>query len=388
MKNRIHRTGRAWIALAAVGTLLASEACGSTGDGSGSPSAEVDQAGVSAAKDAVAAAQAPSTFDFHEPLANVSEANGKKVFFLSNYLSLPFVQTELVGLQDGFDKAGVTLDTASSNGDISAAQRAFASAVSSGYDAIILNSLSTKLMTNSIKQAKAAGIPVLQNFANDPRMPTPEEEEIGVYGQVGFDFSEMGRLIADSAIAESEGRVNAAVIKTSDAEVGNIVLEGIQQEFSDACPTCRLKVYDVLSTDWATRLGPLTDTILQDPSVNYIIPVFDGMATYIVPQIKARNAAGRTSVVSSNADTQQMKELAAGEPWVANVGQPLAWAGWAMADQTLRALVGAEAVADEVIPNRVFNADNIGDIDTSADQGTWFGDADYAGSYLKLWDLS
>ncbi len=57
----------------------------------------------------------------------------------------------------------------------------------------------------------------------------------------------------------------------------------------------------VLAADWPTRLATLTQSLMtSDPTINYMIPVVDGQALYIVP---ALNEIGKQDQVKITAST-------------------------------------------------------------------------------------
>lgn len=382
-----------WLAAAVCAVVaLGLVACGGSDSNSSSTSGSgggttAAGAGVADAKARVEAASGPVRFTFDTPLAGVEQARGKKVFFLANLISLPFVQTQISSLESALGEVGVTVDTGGANGNVGDAEKLLQQAVARKYDAIIINSIPSKLLSNGLKAAKAAGVPVIQQFEGDPHAPSAADSAAGVFGYVTFDYSLAGRLMADWVIQDSDGKATAGGIGSSDAQASVLQMGALEEQFTRECPDCDVKVSDVLIGDWATRLGPVTQTIVRDPNLGYLLPVWDGMGTFVVPAVKQAGAGDRVKIVSSNADEAPMKQLAAGELMAANVGMPLEWTGWATADQTLRALVGETPVADERIPLRLFSTQNIDQIDVDKPQETWYGPTDFRADYRKLWGI-
>ena len=77
-----------------------------------------------------------------------------------------------------------------------------------------------------------------------------------------------------------------------------------------------------------------------------------------------------------------------GDPLAADVGSPLGWSGYAIADNGLRILAGVTPVKDEKIPLRTFDRTNIGTVDLNASDATWYGPTDYKVEYKKLWGIT
>lgn len=368
------------------GVLFLSSACGAGSD-SASENEGGGSADVEAARSELSEATKEPDFTFDNQL-DKEPAQGKKVVYISVLRGIPFSQGLIGGFEDAMEASGNEAKVVDANGSVREGARFVQQAIDQNADAIVIQSIDSKALRAPLTDAKKAGIPVIALFENDPRTPTSDEQEIGVFGHVSFDYTKAGRLQSDWVIADSGGDANAVIIQSPDSGVAKPQVKGNTSEFEKLCPdSCEYEVKDVLQADWSTRIPTLTSTILKDPTVNYIMPIYDGMATYVTSEVATAGAQDRVKVTSINAAQPQMKQLAGGDIIGALVGQPLDWLGWAIADQTLRALSDAEPVADEEVPLRVFTEDNVQSLDLEAEQSEWFGDTDYQGEYKKLWGL-
>jgi ribose transport system substrate-binding protein len=70
-----------------------------------------------------------------------------------------------------------------------------------------------------------------------------------------------------------------------------------------------------------------------------------------------------------------------------DVGNPVEWDGWAAMDQALRAIMKLAPVVNEKTPVRLFDTANVKSIDLTANPASWYGGANYAQDYEKLWGL-
>jgi hypothetical protein len=122
--------------------------------------------------------------------------------------------------------------------------------------------------------------------------------------------------------------------------------------------------------------------------VGYILPLYDGMVTFMVPGIRAANALSRVKISSFNATPAVMQQISSSGDVLSDVGIGSVRYGWGWADQTFRVLSGVPAVTDENLPVRLFDASNIGTIDLSASTDSWYGTVDYRSAYRKLWGLT
>jgi ribose transport system substrate-binding protein len=140
-----------------------------------------------------------------------------------------------------------------------------------------------------------------------------------------------------------------------------------------------VKVVDVSFADWATRLqSTVQSQLAADPTINYVIPIYDGMSTYVVPGIQAAGATGKVKVATFNANLDPMKKMASGGAVSVDVGSSQAYEGWAYADQALRLMTGQQPLDDQLVPVRVFTAQNVDQQQLTREaelSGEWFGDS-------------
>jgi len=140
---------------------------------------------------------------------------------------------------------------------------------------------------------------------------------------------------------------------------------------------------------WATQLATVTQTELQrDRSINYILPLFDSEATFIIPAVHAAGADQRVKLVSFNATPGVIDFLARRDVMAAEVGTSQPWEGWSMADQALRVLAGAKPVRDEKLKFRLFTRANVKSLDLTAETPeSWYGNVPFRTNYRRLWRL-
>ncbi|RWI87941.1 hypothetical protein [Mesorhizobium sp.] len=70
----------------------------------------------------------------------------------------------------------------------------------------------------------------------------------------------------------------------------------------DKCEECKVQYLNVPVTDWATHMkSTVQAALLRDPSINYILPIYDGMAQSIVPAVELTQSADRVKIATSTA---------------------------------------------------------------------------------------
>ena len=71
------------------------------------------------------------------------------------------------------------------------------------------------------------------------------------------------------------------------------------------------------------------------------------------------------------------------------IGEPLEWLGWANMDQVMRVLAGEPPLESEKTPLRMFDASNVDETGTPANQKDGYGDPDeFKDGFLTIWGLN
>ncbi|WP_459986128.1 sugar ABC transporter substrate-binding protein [Nocardioides sp. AN3] len=314
-----------------------------------------------------------------------TKAQGKKLYFISAALGYEFTQNVLKGMQAAADKVGMTIVALDAKGDTSTASRQIQQAISQDAAAIAIMSFSAESLAAPLRDAKAAGIPVVDVFDGDPGLPTAKQAEIGVVGKASYCYTCFGKQLAAMAVAQSKGKVNAALVGVPDTPAAVLESEGFKSELKRLCPSCKVKEYGSSTAQWGTEVPSIGTAIGQDPSFNFVVPVFAILGDLMKPSLLAAGAEKRLSIVTVNASKTTMADLRNKELITGIVGSPEVWMGWATMDQVLRVMTGQPAAVDSKVENRAFTSANLED--ANPDTGAVYGDVDFAAEYLKLWGL-
>lgn len=344
--------------------------------------------GVATAKALVAKARAPQLWKQPGPAFDATKAKGKTVFYISLSLSIPFQQNILKGVQDAMAATGNKTVAFDGKAQVSEYARGIEQAISQKADAIIIAGISSTQLAAPINDAGKAGIPVITEQTHDPGPPAANEPK-AVKAEATHCFSCAGRLMADYLTADSGGKAKAMVIWSSDISfIGEPQLAGIKSEAAKLCPKCELLIKDVRVANWATGIPTLVQSIVRsDPKVNYIMPLYDGMALFVVPAIHQANGQNRVKVITFNATPGVMEFVKRKDVVVADVGSAAQSQGWGIADDVLRVWTGHAPAKDIFVPERTFDSQNIGQIDLKAQESSWYGDPAWKSKYLALWGV-
>jgi ribose transport system substrate-binding protein len=373
-----------------VAMLLVASGCGGDGEEADTPASPGPETGVETAQANVEQFLGEVEFEAPGPTFDASSAAGKSVWVIDLNTSIPFNRIMVDSIEEALTGAAVDVTVCDGQGTPDGWNRCANQAVASEPDLIIDQSITPDLISVQLEEAVSKGIHVIEGNIHDPSSSEGLTE--GAVGGVAFPFIQVGTLMADWVIADSGGDASAVVVWSSDVpNAADIVQDGIQPEFAELCSGCNVTLVDVPVADWATMMtSSVQGALAADPSVDYVIPIYDGMTTFTIPAIRQAGAEDRVKQVSFNADLAPMQELAAGGVLHADVGISVPWQGWAYADQALRLLSGEEPVT-EVVPVRLFDQRNVEGLELTEEaefSGEWYGPVDFKASYMELWGLS
>lgn len=401
------RTGRRLALAAGVAVALGVAACGS-GNGGAHASGRASQtpsgtssSSASAVAAAIANHSAVTAVKAPGPAFDAGKARGKLVELVTQKAANPAVATVAAGLRAALAQEGVKTQSCDAQGASVQISGCIRQGLSQNAAAIDVVGGDPSAYSGGLKAAQAAHVPVFSSLdlplaagvkasGVDPSALTPKLR--GLAGNAAPPDALSGTLEADFIAHDSHGSASVLFI-SSPGIVGSDYLEkAFLHEMKKVCPSCSVDVKAVTITNWASDLGPVVSAELaKHPKINYVVPVFDPMASYTDPAIQQAGKAGAVKVVTANGSLQQMQELAQhNQILVCEVGQDLTQLGYISADQTLRKLAGVKPVPDSAAQVRVFTSSNIGSIKVTASAfktGQWYTGSAAAlrGLFDKLW---
>ncbi len=330
------------MALTFAGVALVVTACGET-SGPSTAGKKMTAANLAAVKALYDKESGPSQFA-GGPAFDATKAKGKKVWWISNLGSNSFTPLIYNPFKEAMNAAAVQVTFFDGKGSAQEEIRGMLNAVASKADLIVDQDYPVAQTRAGFDAAKKAGIPVLEWANNDEGAgPSPD----GGVAEVTYSYKNAGRLVAHAIMKLSDGGpVNAIFIDSSDVSPAGLVGQGLKEEFAKYCPeACKVTTKDVVIADWSTKLAVTASTSVADPTVNWIVPAFDPETAFVDPAIIQAGAANRVKVCAYNATKGNVDRLKQnGDPLACDVGSPLGWSGYAIADDALRILSGVTPI--------------------------------------------
>lgn len=343
------------------------------------------QEGVDKAKANIAAYSGiPDFVAAGEPFDAKACMAGKKIFTIPASSAIPFIKTisdhkaKIAGML-GFEHMEWE-----NQGNPTQWIQGMDYAANNGYDLVsLLAGADPRFFEPQVMQTQAKGVKVVTSHLTGLEQDAPA----GVDAAVAIDYRKAGELMADWTIAQTGGKTNALVLVSNEALSTDSIVSGLEEAFQTRCPDCKYEIVNVPITDWATKIQPTVAGALQaDAGLNYVIPIYDSMSTFVTPAIAIAGRGEQVKVATFNGTPFALDLIRAGDVEM-DIGENLDWIAHAMLDAEMRLLCGKETVRDSKVPLRVFTSGNIAEVGEPADAAMGYGDA-YVEGYRRLWQIT
>jgi ribose transport system substrate-binding protein len=330
------------------------------------------------------------------PPIDVAKLRGKTMFLIPLGSQIPFNQVIEKTMRGLAKEVGVKYTYFPTQGQPSQWVAGMAQALTQKPDIIVLNTApDPRLLQPQLAQARKAGIPVVVThfFDESAKLPPACHKAsatcvAGVTANVPAPFNRAAKAEADWIINDSKGKANVLVITSKDAAPTAGIVETMKTEFARYCgSSCTLAFRDVPVSQWQSKTqSEVQSGLINDPKVNYVLPLYDAMTQFAVPGVVASNRVGRVKVVSFNGTAFALKMIEDGNVMAMDVGEDLDWLGYANMDQVFRVLAGMKPTSTEHTPVRIFDKTNVQQAGKPPRDNTGYGSA-YVTGYRKLWGL-
>jgi ABC-type sugar transport system substrate-binding protein len=380
---------RTWIAAALI-TSLAVLAAGcsdeetptTTATQSAGPTVADAAAGVAEAQKIVDEYRKPPTWKGPNDPVNISKVSGKKITYISVSNSIPVLKywsDKVTGLLQQY--GGIQLTVIDAKGSVDEANKGFEQAIAQKADLIMFQALPPKLFQAQINRAHAAGIKVISGNTG-----IPGQLDGGQDAEVSFDYVEVGKIIGDWVVADSQGKGKGMVVSSDDVPASQPQAQGTLNEVKRLCPGCDMTMKDVQIPQWQTSMPTLFQTTVNsEPDRTYLLPLYDGQALPGLGAIRTAGAGTKVKVGAFNATpgiVEQLKDPASGLKL--EVGGHNEWWAYACTDQIFRVLTGAAPIKNYQVGLRIFDSTNVNLIQGN-DEFAWYQATDYRTKFPALW---
>ncbi len=335
-------------------------------------------------KQQIAAHTGESKFTPPGPAIDPSSLKGKSIFTIPLSTADPWCQVVDKQMEEFANRLGMHLSVWQNTGQLSQWVQGFDTAINNKVDLInVVCGLNPATVAPQIQAAKSHGIPVVAGHTYAIGQPTVSDLSGIVYG----NYLEAAKLEIDWVILQTNGNANVLVITSPSTANSPYIQKTIEEEFAKHCSRCKARYIGVNVSDWGTKIEPqVRSAILADKDLNYIVPIYDSMAQFVVPAILATGASNRVKVASFNALPAMLDMIRTTDIYTFDVGEDTGWLAGAILDQDMRLLLKKPLIPDYVVGLRIFTKDNVEEAGVPAKYGQGYGGSAVSG-YESLWGL-
>lgn len=338
----------------------ATEATGSSGastsgNATSGNAASGDAACTAAATELVDAAREPAPLLVPQSPLDLASVKGKNIWLIM-VLTNQFTSATADGFKEAAAAAGVNATIFDGQGQTNKWNEGMAQAIAQKADAIALLGIEPALLSSSISDAAAAGIPVVNALSGDASAPVAK----GVFSNISADYTADGASLAAWTLADSQCTSTTLFAQPTAIAIYQNMVDGAKAVYRDNCADdCTLNVQEIDLANAATDLPQKVQTALQrDRDTGYVLSGWDSGVTFIEPVVASINPdvkiLGRDGIESS------IKAIQSGTGQDVTVAAPPeAWLGWLMIDDAARA-ISKSAPSGIVIPTRLIDSTNVG----------------------------
>lgn len=308
---------------------------------------------------------------------------GKKIMSIPASSAIPFLSTINASTAALAEEIGFEFQIWENQGQVSQWVQGLDFGAANDFDLIdLLAGADPRALEPQIVAAKESGAIVTASHLTGFEQTIPGSVDAGV----PIDYKRAGELLAWWTIAKTDGQTNALVLVSNEALSTDSMVNGLSEVFDTHCPDCQYEIINVPIPDWATKIQTTTQSqLLANPSINYVIPIYDSMSQFVVPAITITGKTDDVKIATFNGTPFVLGLIQQGQVEM-DIGENLDWIAHGVLDAQMRLVCGLEPVSDPKIPFLIFDETNADTAGTPPEASTGYGDA-YLAGFRELWQM-
>ncbi len=343
------------------------------------------RADVSAARALIAKYQKEPTFVPPGPAFDASKLlAGKKVMIIPVTSQIPITQVITASMAKQAKRLGFKFTNWQNQGKADQWIAGINQAISQRYDVVDLLAIPPAVLKPQIDQARKAGVKVISSHFAGFGWKAPAF----IDGAVRLPYYEVGRILAAWAIVQTNGKANVLSIVANDLVSSADVIKGMKDVFRRDCRGCELDIVDVPTVEWANKVqGEVQSGLQRNASVNYVLPIYDAMTSFVSAALRTSGKAGKIQQASFNGTPFVLQAVKKGDVQM-DIGENEDWIARAMLDADMRAAAGLKVPANhyKAAPLYIFTKANVAKAGSPPDPARGYGST-YGRGFDRLWGI-
>jgi ribose transport system substrate-binding protein len=309
---------------------------------------------------------------------------GKKVMIIPVTSQIPITQVLTASMAREAKRVGFTFTNWQNQGKADQWIQGIQQAISQKYDVVDLLAIPPAVLKPQIDQARRAGVKVISShFAGFGWQPPKY-----IDGAVRLPYFEVGQILAAWAVVQTNGKANVLSIVANDLVSSADVIKGMRSVFARDCKGCKLDIVDVPTVEWANKVqGEVQSGLQRNPNVNYVLPIYDAMTSFVSAALRVSGKAGKVQQASFNGTPFVLEAVKKGDVQM-DIGENEDWIARAMLDADMRAAADLRVPSSHYrgAPLYIFTKRNVAKAGTPPHPAKGYGSA-YRTGFDKLWGL-
>lgn len=270
----------------------------------------------------------------------------------SSYISLEVKKAAEIA---GFDESVIYDTDGTSNSHVSALENAVSDQCAL---VLLIGNINKDEISLSIETAQANGIKVVS--LDNAAISTNEHF---VDSTITTDYVSEAKTLADCAIVEKNGMVNALLVIPSDLPYAEAMKKAVTDELkkysSGYCTELSAE-----TSIWGSTLSNSAKKILErDTNINCVIVLHDGMTKDIVDALEISQSISRVSLLIRGGGIETFTQIQNGNAAMA-AAESYEWTAYSAVDYILQILSGNNNPTAANIPFMLVSYDNIKEIES------------------------
>lgn len=314
-----------------------------------------NQAKISSMSKEIEALKEQPTFSATKSIDAKKISKNKRIAIIADssnntYSSYIAIEVKKAAESAGFDESIIYDTDGTSNSHSSALENAVSDQCSA---ALLIGNINKDEISLPIETAQANGMKIisLDNAALDTK-------EHFVDSAITTDYVKEARILADYAIVQKDGKVNALLVIPSNLPYAEAMKTAVTDELKNYSSGYCTELSAETST-WESTLADSAKKILEkDTNINCVIVLHEGMMKSVVNALEMSQSISRVALVSRGGGTEAFSQVQNGNAAIV-AAESYEWTAYSALNYILEILSGNDSPEPANIPFMIISYDNV-----------------------------
>ena len=309
---------------------------------------------------------------------------GKRLLSIPTSSTIPFVDGIESAMAQVAKEVGFGFQQWENQGRPTQWVQGMAFAINNKFDGVDLQAgIIPSALAPQVAEAKKAGLRVFASHYLDTTQAADPEVDV----TLKLPFHEVGEIIASWIILKTNGHANVLIIGSDDVLPSRPYEQRLAATLDGYCGAgCHHRYVDIATTEWSTKIqATVQSAMITDPTINYIVPLYDSMAQFVIPALTITGHKGSVKIATFNGTPFVIDLVRKGEVEM-DVGESLGWIARATLDAYMRNFCELPSPDTLAVPLYIFSVANAKDAGVPATFDQGYGGTHVAG-FKRLWQL-